>query len=132
MNDLPPSSREERKTLTLLDILEKADLDYWTKQSRCLSSSPEDGNRSNFRNFVFSSYLRFREMDKGHKPSNSECYTPSSEPLRFYSHRVMLRKPEGISPLRRSSNRWRDNIKIDVQEIEREDVDWMGTTSGLL
>jgi hypothetical protein len=33
---------------------------------------PEHGNRSNFRNIVFSSYLEFRKMDKGHKPSDSE------------------------------------------------------------
>jgi hypothetical protein len=30
------------------------------------------------------SYLEFRTMDKVHKPSDSECYTPSSEPFRFY------------------------------------------------
>jgi hypothetical protein len=30
---------------------------------------------------LFSSYLEFRTMDKVHKPSGSECYTPSSQPL---------------------------------------------------
>jgi hypothetical protein len=29
-------------------------------------------SRSSFRNFVFSSYLEYRTMDKGHKPSDSE------------------------------------------------------------
>jgi hypothetical protein len=64
-------------------------------------------------------------MDQGYKRGDSECYTPSSEPYRFYSRRVMLRNSEGMSPLRRSSNRWKDNIKIDVQEIGQEDVDWI-------
>jgi hypothetical protein len=35
---------------------------------------PEDGNRSSFRNVVFSSYLKFRTMDKVHKPSDSEKF----------------------------------------------------------
>jgi hypothetical protein len=32
-----------------------------------------------------SSYLELRKLDKVHKPSDSECYTLSSEPFRFYS-----------------------------------------------
>jgi hypothetical protein len=35
-------------------------------------TSPEDGNRSSFRNVVFSSDLGFRTMDKVQKPSDSE------------------------------------------------------------
>jgi hypothetical protein len=35
--------------------------------------SPEEGNRSSFRNVVFSSCLEFRTTDNVHKPSNSEC-----------------------------------------------------------
>jgi hypothetical protein len=31
-----------------------------------------------------SSYLLFQMIDKGQKPSDSEWYTPSSEPFRFY------------------------------------------------
>jgi hypothetical protein len=34
--------------------------------------SPEGGNRSSFRNVVFSNYLEFRTMDKVQKPSDSE------------------------------------------------------------
>jgi hypothetical protein len=45
--------------------------------------SPEEGNRSSFRNVVFYSYLEFRTMNKVQKPSDSDCYTPSSEPFRF-------------------------------------------------
>jgi hypothetical protein len=33
---------------------------------------------------MFYSYLEFGTMDKVHKPSDSECYTPLSEPFRFY------------------------------------------------
>jgi hypothetical protein len=29
-------------------------------------------------------YLEFREMVKDHKPLDSECYAPSSDPIRFY------------------------------------------------
>jgi hypothetical protein len=43
--------------------------------------SPEDRNRPSFRNIVFSTYLEFLTMAKIHKPSDSEWYTPSSEPL---------------------------------------------------
>jgi hypothetical protein len=43
--------------------------------------SPEDGSRSSFRNVVFS---RIPDDGKVPKPSNSVCYTPSSEPFRIY------------------------------------------------
>jgi hypothetical protein len=45
--------------------------------------STEDGNRPSFRSVVISSYLEIRTMDKVHKPSDSECYTPSSESFIF-------------------------------------------------
>jgi hypothetical protein len=50
------------------------------KTAFCIENitSPEDGNRSSFRNAVFSSFLQFRAMHKAPKPSDSECYTPSS------------------------------------------------------
>jgi hypothetical protein len=47
-------------------------------------SSPEDGNRHSFQNVVFYSSLEYRTMDKFHKPNDSECYTPSWEPFKFY------------------------------------------------
>jgi hypothetical protein len=34
--------------------------------------SPKDGNRSSFQNVMFSTYLKFRAMDKVYKPSDSE------------------------------------------------------------
>jgi hypothetical protein len=47
--------------------------------------SPEDGNRSSFRNIVFQ-YLEFRTIDilVSPKPSSSECYDPSSDHFGFY------------------------------------------------
>jgi hypothetical protein len=33
---------------------------------------------------LFASYLEFLTMEKVWKPSDSECYTPSSEPFRVY------------------------------------------------
>jgi hypothetical protein len=44
--------------------------------------SPEDVNRSAFRNVVFSSYVEFPTMDGVHKSSDSGCYTPTSEHFR--------------------------------------------------
>jgi hypothetical protein len=47
----------------------------------CLPS-PEDGNKSSFRNVVFFHYLgKIRTMDEVRKPIISVCYTPSSNPI---------------------------------------------------
>ena len=32
--------------------------------------------------------------------------------------RVLVAKPEGMSPLGRPQHRWEDNIKMDLQEVE--------------
>jgi hypothetical protein len=40
-------------------------------------------------------------------------------------HRVLVGKPEGKRPLGRPRRRWEDNIKIDLQEVERGRGDWM-------
>jgi hypothetical protein len=34
---------------------------------------------------MFSGYLEFQRMGKGNKPSDSECYTPSSETIILYT-----------------------------------------------
>jgi hypothetical protein len=39
--------------------------------------------------------------------------------------RVLVGKPEGKRPLARSRRRWEDNIKMDLQEVERGRGDWM-------
>ena len=39
--------------------------------------------------------------------------------------RVLVGKPEGKRPLGRPRRRWEDNIKMDLQEVERDRGDWM-------
>ena len=34
-------------------------------------------------------------------------------------------KPEGMRPLGRTRRRWEHNIKMDLQEVEYEDMDWI-------
>ena len=36
-----------------------------------------------------------------------------------------MRKPEGKRPLGRPRRRWKDNIKMDLQEVGRGSGDWM-------
>ena len=40
-------------------------------------------------------------------------------------HKVLVGKPEGKRPLRRTRRRWEDNIKMDLQEVGRDSGDWM-------
>ena len=40
-------------------------------------------------------------------------------------HRVLVGKPEGKRLLERPRCRWEDNIKMDLQEVERGCGDWM-------
>jgi hypothetical protein len=35
-------------------------------------------------------------------------------------------EPEGKRPLGRPRLRWKDNIKMDLQEVECGDMDWIG------
>jgi hypothetical protein len=41
------------------------------------------------------------------------------------AYRLVLGKPEGKRPLRRPRYRWIDNIKIDLVEIESDNMDWI-------
>ena len=45
-------------------------------------------------------------------------------------YRVLAGKPQGKKPLARSRCRWEDNIKIDLQEIWRQGLDWSGLGQG--
>jgi len=36
---------------------------------------------------------------------------------------VLVGKPEGKRPHERARRRWEDNIKMDLQEVRREDMD---------
>ena len=40
-------------------------------------------------------------------------------------YRVLVGKPEGKRPLGRPRRRWEDNIKMDLQEVGREGMDWI-------
>jgi len=40
-------------------------------------------------------------------------------------YRVLVGKPEGKGPLARPRRRWEDNIKMDLQEVGCEGMDWM-------
>jgi hypothetical protein len=37
----------------------------------------------------------------------------------------MVGNPEGKRPIRRSSRRWEDNIKMDIREVGCESMEWM-------
>jgi hypothetical protein len=39
--------------------------------------------------------------------------------------RFLVGKPEGKRPLGRPTHRWEDNIKMDLQEVGCEDMDWL-------
>jgi len=39
--------------------------------------------------------------------------------------RVLVGKPEGKRPLGRSRRRWEDNIKMDLQEVRYNVIDWI-------
>jgi len=40
-------------------------------------------------------------------------------------YRVLVGKPEGKRPLGRPRRRWEDNIKMDLQEVGSEGMDWI-------
>jgi len=40
-------------------------------------------------------------------------------------YRVLVGKPEGKRSLRRQRRRWEDNIKMDLQEVGCEGMDWI-------
>ena len=40
-------------------------------------------------------------------------------------YRVLVGKPEGKRPLGRPRRRWEDNIKMDLQEVGCDGMDWI-------
>jgi len=40
-------------------------------------------------------------------------------------YRFLMGKPEGKRPLGRPRRRWEDNIKVDLQEVGCEGMDWI-------
>ena len=45
-------------------------------------------------------------------------------------YRVLVGKPEGKRPLRRPRRRWKDNIKMDLQEVGCGGMDWIKLAQG--
>jgi hypothetical protein len=41
------------------------------------------------------------------------------------AYRVLVGRPEGRRPLGNPRRRWDDNIKMDLQEVEWGDMDWI-------
>ena len=41
------------------------------------------------------------------------------------AYRILVGKPEGNRPLRRSRRLWEDNIKMDLQEVGCVGMDWI-------
>jgi hypothetical protein len=41
------------------------------------------------------------------------------------AYRILVGKPEGRRPLGRPRRKWEDNIKMDLQDVERESMDWI-------
>jgi hypothetical protein len=83
------------------------------------------------------------ECKKLHNEELNDLYFPSnivrvmkSRRIRWVGHvtcmgqgrgmyRVLVGKPEGKRPLGRPWCRWEDNIKMDLQAVGYEDMDWM-------
>ena len=45
-------------------------------------------------------------------------------------YRVLVEKPEGKRILGRPGCRWEDNMKMDIQEMGREGMDWIELAQG--
>jgi hypothetical protein len=43
-----------------------------------------------------------------------------------YAYMLLVEKPEGKRPLGRPRRRWVDNIKMDLVEVGKGDVNWIG------
>jgi hypothetical protein len=57
-------------------------LDFVRRPIGVSCPSPEDGNRSSFRNVVFFCFIEYRTMDKVQKPSSLECLYHRQNPLK--------------------------------------------------
>jgi hypothetical protein len=49
----------------------------------------------------------------------------STNGAKMNAYRILAEKPEGKRPIGRPRCSWVDNIKIDLREIERDDMDWI-------
>jgi hypothetical protein len=46
------------------------------------------------------------------------------------AYRILMGTQEGNRLLGRQRRSWVDNIKVDLREIRRDDVDWIGLAEG--
>jgi hypothetical protein len=46
------------------------------------------------------------------------------------AYRILVGRPEGTRVLGRPRHRWEDNIKMDLQEMELEGMDWIELAQG--
>jgi hypothetical protein len=60
-----------------------------------------------------------------------QCIVPTEVTLKWAGHgeerntyKILLRKLDGRTSLRRSMHRWEDNTKMDLREIDLEDAQW--------
>ena len=44
---------------------------------------------------------------------------------RRVAYRVLLGRPEEMRPLGRARRRWEDNVKMDLEEVVWERMDWI-------
>jgi hypothetical protein len=42
------------------------------------------------------------------------------------AYRLLMGKPEEKTPLGRPRHRWVDNIRMDLEEVVWDDVEWIG------
>jgi hypothetical protein len=100
--DLFPSSGERRETSTLLSPLERANLNrqlFLRDPTVFVSPSPHLKQIQFTKKIPF---LLFRIPDDTKVQAPSDCFTPSSEPFRFYTSILVVLSP--ISPQRTSHN----------------------------
>ena len=58
-------------------------------------------------------------------PSRCNCGFRAISTINQSVYRVLVGKPEGRRPLGRPRHRWEDNIKIDIQDVGSEGMDWI-------
>jgi len=73
-------------------------------------------------NCLYSSPNNFRAI-KSRRMSSAGHVTRMGERRGLYS--VLMEKPEGKKPLGRPRHRWKDNIKMDLQEVGSGGRDWI-------
>jgi hypothetical protein len=78
------------KTLTLLGPLERANLNHWTPMSETLSYINTGEQAESMRANRKKCNKHFSKARTCVEPSNSVCYTPSSEPYRIYLSKTNL------------------------------------------